>query len=137
MNELTLEKARAYRKLIEKAVQSLEDSDALNCVTLYEKWNGDGVEYKEGKKVRYEGVLYKVITAHTSQPTWKPKDAPSLFTKVLIPDPNVIPEWEQPESTNPYKKGDKVKYDGKTWVSTVDNNVWKPGVYGWDEVTET
>ena len=136
MDELTLEKARAYRRLIEKAVQSLEDNDALECVTLYEKWNGDGVEYKEGKKVRYNNILYVVKQAHTSQPDWTPDTAVSLFAKVLIPDPNVIPEWEQPESTNPYKKGDKVKCDGKTWFSTVDNNVWKPGVYGWDEVVE-
>lgn len=42
MDELTLEKARQYRKLIEKAVQSLDDTDALECVTLYEKWNGSG-----------------------------------------------------------------------------------------------
>ena len=52
----------------------------------------------------------------------------------LIPDPDVIPEWEQPDSTNPYSKGDKVTHNGKTWVSDVDNNVWEPGVYGWSEV---
>ena len=31
-------------------------------------------------------------------------------------------------------KGDKVTYNGKTWVSTVDNNVWAPETYGWEEV---
>ena len=41
--------------------------------------------------------------------------------------------WEQPESTNPYMKGDKVTHAGRTWVSTIDNNVWEPGVYGWEE----
>lgn len=84
MNELTLEKARAYRKLIEKAVQSLEDSDALNCVTLYEKWSGNGVSYGEGKKLRYNGELYRVKTGqgHTSQASWSPDAATSLFEKV-------------------------------------------------------
>lgn len=43
--------------------------------------------------------------------------------------------WEQPDSTNAYGKGDKVAHNGKTWVSTLDNNSWEPGVYGWDEVT--
>ena len=79
MDELTLEKARAYRKLIEKAVQSLEDSDALNCVTLYEKWNGDGVEYETGKKLRYKSKLYKVKQPHVSQADWTPDTAVSLF----------------------------------------------------------
>lgn len=69
-----------------------------------------------------------------SQPDWNPAAAPSLFAKVLIPDPEVIPEWEQPDSTNPYHIGDKVTHNGKTWVSTVDNNVWEPGVYGWEEL---
>lgn len=31
-------------------------------------------------------------------------------------------------------KGDKVMHNGKTWQSTTDNNVWEPGVYGWEEV---
>lgn len=79
MNELTLEKARVYRKLIEKAVQSLEDNDALECVTLYEKWNGEGVEYKEGKKLQYHGKLYKTKQTHISQPDWTPDVATSLY----------------------------------------------------------
>ena len=45
-----------------------------------------------------------------------------------------IGEWKQPDSTNPYQKGDKVTHNGKTWESTADNNVWEPGVYGWTEV---
>lgn len=56
--------------------------------------------------------------------------------KVLIADENVISEWEQPGSTNPYMTGNKVSYNGKIWVSTIDNNVWAPGAYGWEEITE-
>ena len=131
-----VEKARELGALIEKAVQSLDDKDALECVCLYEKWSGDGVQYTAGQRVQDDGILYTVLQAHTSQPDWKPADAPSLFAKVLIPDPTVIPEWEQPESTNPYSKGDKVTHNGKIWVSDIDGNVWEPGVYGWTEVAE-
>ena len=130
-----IEKARVLRTLIEKAVQSLDNADALKCVCLYQKWNGNGIVYAKDTKVQDEGVLYNVITAHTSQADWKPNNAPSLFAKVLIPDPTIVPEWEQPESTNPYAKGDKVMCDGKKWQSTIDNNVWKPGVYGWEEIS--
>lgn len=66
-------------------------------------------------------------------PEWKTEQEYAAGDRVFA---NTIPEWEQPDSTNPYKKGDKVTYQGKTWISTVDNNVWAPGTYGWSEVTE-
>lgn len=132
----TREKALKIRALIEKAAVSLNDTDALDGVMLFEKWSGDSKQYKVGRRLQHEGILYTVLQAHTSQPTWTPTDAPSLFAKVLIPDPTVIPEWEQPDSTNPYQIGDKVTHNGKTWVCNTPNNVWEPGVYGWDEVTE-
>ena len=134
-----IEKARELRKILEKAMaatQSLTDAEAVAATCLYPKWNGNGVAYAKGQRVQDDGVLYTVLQAHTSQPGWKPTATPSLFAKVLIPDPTVIPEWEQPESTNPYSKGDKVAHNGKTWVSDIDGNVWEPGVYGWTEVAE-
>ena len=134
-----VEKARELRKILEKAMaeaQSLTDAEAITATCLHPKWNGDGVQYTAGQRVQDDGILYTVLQAHTSQPDWKPAAAPSLFAKVLIPDPTVVPEWEQPESTNPYAKGDKVAHNGKTWVSDIDGNVWEPGVYGWTEVTE-
>ena len=112
-----------------------DDQTALAGKELYPLWNETAV-YKKGDRVRYDEILYKCLQDHTAQTTWTPTDAPSLWAKVLIPTPSVVPEWEQPDSTNPYMKGDKVKYNGKTWVSSIDNNVWAPGVYGWDEVTE-
>lgn len=128
------ELAQKLRSYIEKAAISLSDEDALDAVQLYPSWKNEH-EYKTiGERVRYDGVLYKVLQPHTSQSAWTPPAAPSLFAKVLIPDPDVILEWEQPDSTNPYMKDDKVTHNGKTWTSDVDNNVWEPGVYGWSEM---
>ena len=129
------ELARKLRPYIEKAAISLSDEDALQAVQLYPEWSGDGIAYKVDQRIRYEGTLYKVLLAHTSQEGWTPVASPSLFTKVLIPDENVIPEWQQPDSTNPYQIGDKVTHNGKTWENTVANNVWEPGVYGWTQVS--
>ena len=138
-----VEKARELRKILEKAMtatQNLTEAEAITATCLHPKWSGDSVQYTAGQRVQDDGVLYTVLQAHTSQPDWKPAAAPSLFAKVLIPDPTVVPEWEQPDSTNPYMKGDKVKHNGKVWVSLIDNNVWEPGVTGtaalWQEVTE-
>lgn len=124
------------QKIIEALValrESASDADALNAVAIYPEWR-EGVSYTTGQRIRYGGTLYKVLQNHTSQAYWTPDTTPSLFAKVLIPDPEVIPEWEQPDSTNPYAKGDKVTHNGKTWVSDIDGNVWEPGVYGWSEV---
>ena len=129
-----VERARQLRPVIERAMQGLDDATALTAVELYPAWSGDGVPYAADERVRYGGALYRVLQAHTSQQAWTPVDAPSLFAKVLIPDPGDVPAWEQPESTNPYMAGDRVTHGGKTWVSTVDYNVWEPGVYGWEEV---
>ena len=129
-----IEKAKALRAVIEDMAQEyLSDEMAVDNVRLFPGWNYPAT-YLIGDRVRYGGVLYKCLQNHTSQESWTPTRTPSLWAKVLIPDPEVIPEWEQPESTNPYMKGDKVRHNGKTWQSTIDNNVWEPGVYGWQEV---
>ena len=131
-----LTNAQKLRTAIDDAGAMLTDEQALTVPLIYPAWNGNSVSYTIGDRVMHGGMLYKCLQAHTSQATWTPTDAPSLWTKVLIPTPGVIPEWEQPSSTNPYAKGDKVKHNGKIWTSDVDNNVWEPGVYGWTEVTE-
>lgn len=74
---------------------------------------------------------YKTIPLN---PLGPPIEAPSLFAKVLISVDGTILAWEQPDSTNPYMLDNKVSHNGKNWVSIVDNNVWEPGVYGWEEI---
>lgn len=129
-----IERARELRAIIEQAAKSLDDKTALQGVELFHKWS-ENSEYKTGERLRYNGILYKVLQDHISQSDWTPDASSSLFAKVLIPDENVIPEWEQPDSTNPYMAGDKVTHNNKTWVSDIDNNVWEPGVYGWTVTT--
>lgn len=111
----------------------LDDTVALENTELFPNWHTD-TAYAVGDRVRHDSILYKCLIAHTSQADWIPTNAVSLWARVLIPDPDIIPEWVQPDSTNPYMMGDRVTYDGKTWESTIDNNVWQPGVYGWVEV---
>lgn len=132
-----IEKARKLRGFIEDAVQSLSIEQSLEAVELYPEWEIDKY-YEIGYRLRFNGELYEVITAHKSQSTWQPNVSPSLFKKVLIENENIIPEWQQPDSTNGYKKDDKVIHNEKIWISLVDNNVWEPGVVGtltlWAEV---
>ena len=121
---------------------NLSDEQALQVPLMFPKWQA-GKEYVVGDRVLYLGVLYKVLQAHTSQQGWEPDITPSLFAKNLIIKDDSgeqvdIPEWVQPDSTNPYMIGDKVKFEGKVYQSLIDNNVWSPSAYpqGWEEVNE-
>lgn len=126
-----LEAAKVIRAAMDAAAAALTDEQALKAAAIYPLWNSSAA-YAAGDRVRYDGVLYKCLQAHAAQPSWTPTAAPSLWAKVLVSDTGAPLPWEQPESTNPYLKGDKVTHAGKTWVSTIDNNVWEPGVYGWE-----
>lgn len=131
-----LKGAKKLRAAMTSAGAILTDEQALTVSIIYPIWDGNSTTYSVGDRVLYNSILYKCLQAHTSQATWTPTDAPSLWAKVLIPTPGEIPEWEQPGSTNPYSKGDKVRHNGKIWTSDIDGNVWEPGVYGWTEVKE-
>lgn len=130
---MTKQEAKAFIEAFVKLRSIATDEMSLQVPNLYPTWRAE-VEYVVGDRVLYNDILYKVLQDHTSQETWIPTDAPSLFAKVLIPNGDVIPEWVQPDSTNPYMTGDKVMYDGRVWVSIVDNNVWSPSAYGWEVV---
>ena len=124
-------------------VQTLPDEQALIVPSVFPVFQV-GVEYKVGFKLRFNDVLYKVLQDHTSQADWTPDVAVSLFAKVLnepVVDPETgeidIPEWVQPDSTNPYMMGDKVLFEGEVYESVIDNNIWSPKDYpqGWMQLT--
>lgn len=130
---MKLEEAKAIIAALVTLRESATDEQAAAVPSLYPAWK-ESKAYVSGERVLHNGTLYKVLQDHTSQADWTPDAAPSLFAKVLIPDADAVPEWVQPDSTNPYNTGDKVTHNGKTWECTCDNNVWEPGVYGWTEV---
>ena len=126
------ERARFLRAMIEQAVASLSDEDALEAVELFPKWQ-TGVTYVPKDRVRYDGILYECIQEHTSQDDWHPDIVPALWKRVA--EPGEIPEWVQPTGAHDaYGLGDKVRHNGSIWQSTINANVYEPGVYGWDLV---
>ena len=115
-----------------------DDAVALTIQEFYDIWEV-GVTYEVGRYLQYKGVLYKVLQPHTSQETWTPDVAPSVYAKVLIdPSGETIPDWEQPDSTNAYMTGDKVRFEGVVYESTIDNNIWSPTAYpaAWKVIEE-
>ena len=90
----------------------------------------EGELVKVGWIREHEGVQYEAITEHMTLPGWEPDNTPTLWKEVSVG----ISEWVQPLSTNPYMLGDKVTHNGFTWESTINNNVWAPGIYGWVKI---
>lgn len=131
--------AEAALALARMQAAQLSDEQALSVPALYDAW-APATSYGAGVRLTYNGVLYKVLQAHLSAANARPGEAPSLYARVLAGQSGSVGEWEQPDSTNPYSKGDRVTHDGKTWESLVDNNVWEPGATGtgalWREVSE-
>ena len=129
-----IERARALRPYIEKAAISLTDEDALQAVELFPQWV-TGHAYAVGERLQYNGVLYRVVQAHTSQADWTPDITPALFVVVSLDE---WPEFVQPTGAHDaYNKGDKVTFEGKHYISLIDGNVYSPTAYpaGWQEQT--
>ena len=110
-----------------------DDTTITEHATQFPEW-AYPVAYAEGAIILKDGKLYRCLQAHTSQEDWTPEKSASLWKEVG--DPSVeYPEWSQPVgAADAYMTDDKVTHNKKHWVSTCDNNVWEPGVYGWTEV---
>ncbi len=131
--------AQQYNRFMQMSVQSanLPDDQAMEVADLYPEWVAMKA-YAVDEIVKYgvnadgETQLYKVIQAHTSQEDWKPDVTASLYKAIGFTDDGVS-IWTQPlGSHDAYMKGDIVSFEDQLWISTVDGNVWQPGVYGWE-----
>ena len=115
---------------------TLDDITISEHPTMFVKWDKNWTG-KAGTIVRDGDNLYRSIhdITNVAQNT-KPSETPSMWTR--IGDPNEeYPEWVQPiGSHDAYSAGDKTSHLDKKWISMVDGNVWEPGVYGWNEVSE-
>lgn len=111
----------------------IDATTAAERTELFAPW-AYPVHYTTGQIRQYGGKLYRCLEAHTSQDDWAPDTAPSLW--VAISDPNEEwPSWSQPiGAQDAYPLDAKVSHGEKHWLSTTDNNVWEPGLYGWEEV---
>lgn len=128
--------AKNIRKLVELNSTNLDDDKASEVPFAYPYWK-ENHSYSINDRVRYNDILYKCLQTHRSQANWTPDVAPSLFGRILAPEGD-IPEWEQPDSTNGYMIGDKVRFEGRIYESLIDNNVYSPAAYpaGWREIIE-
>lgn len=119
--------------------EALSDDEALKVPALYPEWSGNSVVYPVGTRVLYNGTLYRALETRTSTPTESPIDSPQNWVKVLPSSSGeTAPEWENGHS---YNQGDRVTRRGNIYESTMDSNIYEPGVFGsescWTQITQS
>jgi hypothetical protein len=111
--------------------EELNDDTIAGLVSIFPSWE-PGLVVAVGDLYAWDGTLVECIQAHTTQEDWTPDTTPALWkihrtTSGSTPDP-----WVQPAGAHDaYNIGDRVTHNGQTWESTINANVWAPGVYGW------
>ena len=99
-------------------------------------WEG---VWPDGGLLRDGGIVWRNVSGVplTTPPSGFPGEASQwghLFVAVLTPEPEPtgpLP-WVQPTgSHDAYQIDAEVTHAEQTWTSTVANNTWEPGVYGW------
>lgn len=115
---------------------TMTDEQAISVSTLWPEWSAASVEYKVDDVVQHADHLWRCEQAHTSQESWTPDAAPSLWSQIDIAGDGVD-VWTQPTGAhNAYNVGDRVHYPTASdpiYVSLIDGNTWAPDAYpqGW------
>jgi hypothetical protein len=106
----------------------------LNLFLVYREDAGDELPWIEGEWVYQHYIRvwhdkrYHCISAHMTVKGAEPDVAPALWELVK----EAGGPWAQPAGAHDaYPVGAIVTHKGQTWKSTIDANVWEPGVYGW------
>lgn len=138
-----IQEALEFRKAIQLFLATMDadtQAEAMMAVATVFPAYEVGKSYKVKDVFSYgsnsveDPQLYQVLQAHTSSAEWPPDVSPSLYKAIGVTEEG-YPEWVQPVGTiDSYNTGDTVSHNGVVWRSTVDNNVWEPGVYGWEVV---
>ena len=93
------------------------------------------INYAYGSICKNGNKLYRCISPHISQEGLLPESIPQYWLQIV--DLNEEwPDWCFPcNKQNLYPLKAKVYHNNKYWQSIVDNNIWEPGINGWEEVT--
>ena len=94
-----LTEAEVSRMLISAQINTLsvDDATAYRMREFYPEWKS-GMTLTVGYKLLYDGKLYRVIQAHTSQDDWTPDAVASLFERI--------------DETHDGSKYDPIPYEG-------------------------
>ena len=134
-----LQRALEMRRVCQLFAATLTDESTMMEIASVFPAYETGLTYSAGEIFSYgtntvgDPQLYQVLQEHTSQAAWTPDTASSLYKAVGV-TADGIPEWVQPlGASDAYKTGDVVSFQGSTYKSLIDANIWSPTAYpaGW------
>lgn len=140
-SQAALELRKALQLFLGTLDAETQTEAILSVPSVFPKWEA-GKNFKTKAVIGYgensvgDVQLYQVLQDHTSSTEWTPDTAVSLYKKIGITDDGT-PEWVQPlGDSDAYHLGDVVAHGGQMWVCALTdgngNNIWEPGVYGWE-----
>ena len=132
IDNMTVPLSIAFVKMAEKGdIDEITASEHIEMFLPWDEKSSFEVGSLRTRAFENETKLYQCLQAHTGQADWKPENAPALWKELVIAKDG-IPVWSQPISVmDAYMKDSEVWDEDQIWVSDYDNNVWKPGTFGW------
>ena len=83
---------------------TLEDKKALQYMEMYPHWKS-GITVKVGERYQYNGRLYKIGQAHTTQSDWTPDITPSLCVVIDVEHAGTLDDPIPAVASMEYTKG--------------------------------
>lgn len=134
--------AQLRRALQRYAMTVTDESVMMEMASLYPDYEARRA-YRAGEVLKWgvngdgEPQLYRALQDHISAEEWTPDTATGLYKAVGIA-PDGLSLWTRPlGAADAYRLGDRVRHGDGIWVCTqadaAGNNLWEPGVYGWEQ----
>lgn len=130
-----IEKARKLRKVIEKAIVSVDDKTTSEAVELLPSLKYDGSLIKAGTRINYNGTIKKATVNLWDTESNNPDNAPTLWENIGYKDGyRFIPEVIS--VTTAFSKGEVGWWKDKLYKSLTDANVYTPTQYApnWEAI---
>lgn len=123
-----IEKAKKLRKIIEKAIVSVDDKTSSEAIELLPSLKNDNSLISSGTRINFNGSVKKATVDLWDIESNNPDNAPALWENIQYKDGyRVIPEIFN--VTNTFAKDEIGWWKDKLYKSLVDANVYTPEQY--------
>ena len=101
--------------LLVEARATYSDAKALQYMELYPKWS-EGIAVNVDERYQYNGRLYKVGQAHTTQADWPPDITPALWTVIDVEHAGTLEDPIPAVASMEYIKGKYYSENGVVYL---------------------